>query len=162
MRWAQLISSAIYLVFIALATILFHPGLGGDVAAIIDMMRPVAAVLPALLAIAAIGSQFSAGVADTAGAGGLIEEISHDRIPARYTYLLVLFVTLGLSWETNVNQIIAYASRAFALYYTLQCAVGLAVLLGDPSLPRRRLRMIGFSTVLLLCLLVFALGLPSE
>jgi len=54
----------------ALATVLFTDGLGSDVTAIISMTAPVAVVLPLLLSFAAIGSQFSAAVADTAGAGG--------------------------------------------------------------------------------------------
>jgi hypothetical protein len=75
MRRAQLIATLIYLLFIAMATVLFHPDMGGDVTAIIEMTLPVAAILPLLLTVAAIGSQFSAAIADTEGAGGLIEEI---------------------------------------------------------------------------------------
>jgi hypothetical protein len=77
MRAAQVVSAVIYLVFIALATVLFHDGLGSDVTAIISMTRPVALVLPFLLAVAAIGSQSSAAVADDMGAGGLIEDITN-------------------------------------------------------------------------------------
>ena len=58
MRTAQRVSTAIYLLFIALATVLFHNGLNADVTAIIDMTGPVAVILPVLIAIAAIGSQF--------------------------------------------------------------------------------------------------------
>ena len=52
MRRAQLVSAGIYLAFIGLATVLFHDGLGTDVTAIIAMARPVALVLPILLAVA--------------------------------------------------------------------------------------------------------------
>jgi len=114
MRAAQLLSAVIYLVFIGLTTVLFRKGLGADVTAIIEMTKPVAVVLPILLTIAAIGSQFSAAVADDSGAGGLLEDITHRKLPVRYAYLLILLVTLGLTWATNVNGIIAYASRAFA------------------------------------------------
>jgi hypothetical protein len=38
----------------------------------------------------------------------------------RYAYLLILIVTVALTWETDVNGIIAYASRAFAIFYMLQ------------------------------------------
>ena len=62
MRNAQLMSAAIYVLFISLATVLFHDGLGADVTAIIGMTKPVAGVLPVLLSVAAIGSQFSAAV----------------------------------------------------------------------------------------------------
>lgn len=161
MRSAQLISTAIYLVFIGLATILFRPGLGSDVTAIISMTRPVAVVLPLLLSVAAIGSQFSAAVADSAGAGGLIEDITRRKLPIRYAYVLILAVTITLTWETNVNQIIAYASRAFALYYVLQCVVAFVVAWQNKDLKRRAARLGMFAVLALICTLVFALGIPS-
>jgi hypothetical protein len=162
MRTAQLLSAAIYLVFIGLATVLFHDGLGSDVTAIISMTKPVAIILPVLLSIAAIGSQFSAAVADNEGAGGLIEDITHRRLPMRYAYLLILIVTVALTWETNVNGIIAYASRAFALFYMLQCVVAFLVAWQTKDIPRRPHRLASFAFLALMCLLVFALGLPSE
>ena len=161
MRTAQLVSTVIYLLFIGLATVLFHDGLGSDVTAIIGMTKPVAVVLPLLLAVAAIGSQFSAAVADNAGAGGLIEDITHRKLPVRYAYLLILMVTVALTWETDVNQIIAYASRAFALYYTLQCSVAWVVAFQKKSLPRRWLHLLVFGFLAMICLLVFVLGIPS-
>ena len=161
MRAAQLVSMAIYLVFIALATVLFHDGLGADVTAIIGMTKPVAVVLPALLAVAAIGSQFSAAVADNEGAGGLIEDITQRKVPIRYAYLLILLVTVVLTWSTNVNEIIAYASRAFALYYTLQCVVAWFVAWQMKDLHRRQLHLVTFAFLAVMCFLVFALGIPS-
>lgn len=161
MRLAQLISTGIYLVFICLATVLFQPNLGADVTAIIEMTKPVAAVLPILLSVAAIGSQFSAAVADNAGAGGLIEDLTHRKLPIRYAYLLILLVTVGLTWETDVNGIIAYASRAFALYYMLQCLVAFLVA-RQINLPEQRRYQVLFFTLSLICLAVFLFGLPSE
>ena len=158
MRSAQLIAAGIYLVFVALCTVLFREGLGSDVTAIIDLTRPVASVLPLLLAAAAIGSQFSAGVADAEGAGGLIEDLSRKRLPMRYAYILILLVTLALTWGTNVNGIIAYASRAFALYYALQCAVA-AIVAGQK---KAAARATWFGALAAVCLAVFALGLPSD
>lgn len=162
MRQAQLLSAGIYLVFISLATVLFHDGLGSDVTAIISMTAPVAAVLPILLSVAAIGSQFSAAVADNEGAGGLIGDITHHRVSPRFAYLLILLVTVALTWETDVNQIIAYASRAFALFYMLQCLVALMVAWQKRTLPRRGLRLATFGLLAVICLLVFALGTPTE
>ncbi len=162
MRAAQLISSAIYLVFIALMTVLFHSGLNADVTAIINLTRPVASVLPVLLAIAAIGSQFSAAVADNLGAGGLIEDVTHHKLPVRYAYLIILIITVTLTWETDVNSIIAYASRAFALFYFLQSLVAILVVIQDHSAPQRSVKLVLFPVIALLCLLVFAFGLPAE
>ena len=161
MRAAQLVSTVIYLLFIALATVLFHDGLGADVTAIIGMTKPVAVLLPVLLAVAAIGSQFSAAIADNEGAGGLIEDITHSKVPIRYAYLLILLVTVVLTWSTNVNEIIAYASRAFALYYTLQCVVAWVVAWQERNLHRRPLRLVKFAFLAVMCFLVFALGIPS-
>jgi len=96
-----------YMVFIALATVLFHDGLGADVTAVIGMIAPVAMVLPILLSVAAVGSQFSAAIADSEGAGGLLEDITRGRLSSRHGYLIILAVTVALTLVTNVNQIIA-------------------------------------------------------
>jgi len=162
MRSAQKISSVIYLLFIALVTVLFQPQMTADVTAITNMVLPVAAVLPLLISVAAIGSQFSAAVADTSGAGGLVADIERHRLPLRYTYLMIMVITILLTWETNVNAIIAYASRAFALFYTLQAVVAFMVARQQAELPGRRKKMAGFAITALFCALVFALGLPSE
>ena len=162
MRNAQLISALIYVVFIALATVLFRSDFGTDVTAIMKMTRPVAIALPVLIGIAAIGSQFSAAVADNAGAGGLIEDISERKLSVRYAYLLVLVVTIVLTWQTDVNQIISYASRAFALFYALQGVVAFLVAWDLRDLPKRRLHLATFCIVTALCLLVFSMGLSSE
>ncbi|WDE98510.1 hypothetical protein PQO03_11720 [Lentisphaera profundi] len=158
MKYAQITASIIYLLFISLATVLFHKDMGADVTAIIEMTTPVALVLPTLLVVAAIGSQFSAAVADNAGAGGLIGEITNHRVPVRYAYLLILLVTINLAWETNVNLIIVYASKAFALFYLLQSclACSLAKRNKEPK------RMILFAGLAIVCAFVFFIGAPAE
>ncbi|MFI8619467.1 hypothetical protein ACIGBN_00690 [Marinomonas sp. NPDC078689] len=162
MRLAQWISAGIYIVFLSLMTVLFQHGMGADVTAITSMVAPVAILLPILISVAAIGSQFSASVADTSGAGGLVEDIVQQKIPIRYAYLLVLAVTLFLTWMTDVNAIIAYASRAFALFYTLQSATAAIVAYQTKTLEKRTQKVRLFSLISLLCLLVFLFGLPSE
>jgi hypothetical protein len=72
-----------------------------------------------------------------------------------------LLVTVALTWETNVNEIIAYASRAFALYYMLQCVVAFVVAWQKKDLERRALRLGLFASLAVICLLVFVLGIPS-
>ncbi|MEZ4441290.1 MAG: hypothetical protein R3B72_19470 [Polyangiaceae bacterium] len=161
MRSAQLVSGAIYLVFIGAVTILFRADLGADVTAVIRMTRPVAAVLPILLSVAAIGSQFSAAVADDSGAGGLIEDLTHRRLPIRYAYLLILLITVALTWGTNVNAIIAYASRGFALFYMLQAVVAFLVAYQSPTIPRRAFNLVRFSLVAIICFAVFLFGVPA-
>ena len=50
----------------------------------------------------------------------------------------------------------------FALFYMLQCLVAVLVAWQSRDLPRWTLRVVGFSLVAMICLAVFALGLPSE
>lgn len=161
MRIAQWISAAIYLVFLTLMTVLFHKGMGADVTAITSMVAPVAVLLPILISVAAIGSQFSASVADTSGAGGLVVDIAREKIPVRYAYMLILIVTIFLTWATDVNGIIAYASRAFALFYTLQSAVAAIVAIQTKSVENHAKKATFYSVISLLCLMVFLFGVPS-
>jgi hypothetical protein len=126
MRQAQIISSIIYIVFVALASpllVAFHGT--RDETAIITMSAQVAAVLPAMLVVAAVMSQFSAAVADTAGGGGLFSEFSRRRVSLYRSYLLVVLAAIVVTWSANIFEIIVLASRAFAFYYFLQCLVGL-------------------------------------
>ena len=124
MRWAQILSTVIYLVYIALTAYVFPASaLELKETAIVDMMRVVAPVLPAMLVAAALAAQFSAAVADTGGSGGLLTELTADRISERQAYALLVCVGLALTWTTNLFGIISYASRAFALYYGLQAAI---------------------------------------
>jgi hypothetical protein len=151
-----------YLIFVSLITVRFTADMEADVTAVVHMTAPIALVLPVLISVAAIGSQFSAAVADASGAGGLIEEITGRRVPPRYAYLMIMLVTVALTWETDVNRIIAYASRAFALFYALQCSVAFLVAWQVTSIPRRGVRLVSFAALALVCLAVFTLGLPAE
>ncbi len=162
MRRAQLVSAGIYVVFVGLATVLFRSDFGADVTAIMEMTKPVAVFLPLMLAVAAIGSQFSAAVADNAGAGGLLMDLLHHKLRLRYVYLLILIITIVLTWQTDVNGIISYASRAFAFYYALQCAVATVVAWEQPRSARTWPRLGGFALLALICLCVLIFGLPAE
>lgn len=124
MRLAQWLSTAIYLVYVALAGLDFAASsLPLKETAIIGMMQPIATVLPVLLVVAALAAQFSAAVADTNGCGGLTQEMTGGRISARLTYVALAALALGLTWGADIYQIISYASRGFAVYYALQCAI---------------------------------------
>ena len=78
-----------------------------------------------------------------------------------HAYLLILLVTITLTWATDVNAIIAYASRAFALFYMFQCIVAFLVALQHKELGHRTLRLVNFGFLTIMCLLVFTLGVPS-
>lgn len=162
MRRAQLLSAAIYLVFIGACTVLFHTGLGADVTAIVALTAPIASLLPYLLSLAAVGSQFSAAVADVEGAGGLVVDLTDHRASLRAVYLAIMAGTVGLTWLADVNEIIAYASRAFALFYALQCGVASMLAWTSGTGRGARMRAALFFALALVCLAVVIFGLPAE
>lgn len=124
MRQAQWLSSGIYLVYIALLSFSIAPDSHAlSETAIIDMTAIIAPVLPLLLIAAAISAQFSAAVADTGGAGGLVSELTGGRVSTRTGYAILVTAGLFLTWATSIFEIVSYASRAFALYYALQAMI---------------------------------------
>ena len=127
MRRAQIISGVLYVVSVAaLMPIVQHIDLENiQIAEIVSATGLAATALPLMLIVAAIMSQFSAAVADTVGAGCLASESSSGRISTNYGYLVVSLFAILLVWTTNLLEIITFASRAFALYYLLQCVVAL-------------------------------------
>jgi len=127
MRRAQLISGALYVVsVIALMPIVQHLNLANiQIAEIVAATGLAATVLPLMLIVAAIMSQFSAAVADTVGAGCLASESSNEKLSANKGYLVVSTLAIILVWTADLLEIISFASRAFAVYYLLQCIVAL-------------------------------------
>ena len=136
MRWAQGLSTAIYVAFIALLLPHVPPGHTGaavEETEIIDILGRVGPLLGPLLVLAAVASQLSAAVADMGGAGGLLAELS-ERLPPRRAYVAIVVVAIALTWMANLFGIIAIASRAFAVYYALQCVLAAALAGGKPLL----------------------------
>ncbi|TNE64912.1 MAG: APC family permease [Rhodobacteraceae bacterium] len=124
MRLAQWVSTGIYMIYVVLMAYVFRPDqIETSETAIIDMMRIVAPILPAMLVIAALAAQFSAAVADTSGSGGLVEELTKGRVPVKAGYAVLVALGLVLTWALDVFQIISWASKAFAAYYTVQGAI---------------------------------------
>ncbi|TVM34984.1 hypothetical protein DQK91_06125 [Oceanidesulfovibrio marinus] len=164
MRWAQLISTVIYLVFIGLMAAVIgntQGDLQSGITAIVALSAVVAPILPALLTITAIGSQFSAATADDAGCSGLLEAIFKRWMPARYAYVVVSALSISITWMTDVYQIISYASRAFALFYVLQCVVALLVMRKVSDVPARRAKTGLYAGLALICLLITLFGIPA-
>ena len=126
--------------------------------AIIDILGIVASILPLLLVAATLATQFSAAIADTSGCGGLLGELSRNRISARISYGLLTGVVLALTWSINIFEIINYASRAFAAYYFLQALIVTlnAWRAGD------RWRSCGFMMMAILGILIVIFGMPVE
>jgi len=141
-------------VYICLLAYVFERGiLKLTETAIIDIMGIVAPILPLLLVAATLATQFSAAIADTSGCGGLLGELSRNRISARMTG-----VVLALTWSINIFEIINYASRAFAAYYFLQALIVTlnAWRAGD------RWRSCGFMMMAILGILIVIFGMPVE
>ncbi|WP_197432132.1 hypothetical protein [Ectopseudomonas composti] len=163
MRHAQWLASAIYLLYAALLTLSFHQQkMTLDETAIIDLMGVVAAVLPPLLIAAALSAQFSAAVADTSASGGLINELSGQRLRARHGYVLLTLIGLLLTWLFDVFEIISQASRAFALYYGMQALLAAARAAQAPASARRTLQIVGFSLLGLIGLAAVVFSIPVE
>ncbi len=124
MKLAQWLSTGIYLIYIAFLTFSFERGeIALDETAIISLMGIIAPILSVLLVAAALSAQFSAAVADAGGSGGLIAELTGQRLKPRMAYVVLVAAGLALTWTLDVFAIIGYASRAFAAYYGLQSAI---------------------------------------
>ncbi|WP_320007587.1 hypothetical protein [Maridesulfovibrio sp.] len=164
MRIAQVVSSVIYVVFIGLMGVIISRN-GQDsnagVTAIVNYSAVVAPVLPLLLTLTALGSQFSAATADDAGCSGLLESIFKGLIPIKYNYLVVSLFATVITWLTDVYQIINYASRAFALFYVLQCAVAIMTLHKVKPSPVPLAKGLLFGFIGILCLGVTIFGIPA-
>jgi hypothetical protein len=126
--WSQVLSSVVYLMFVALALPVV-PALDGhyDDNSLIQLVGVAAGLLSVPLIAAAALSQFSAAVADTLAASGNVEEVTHEHLKERYGYVLVGGGAIMLTWSAQTFEIVALASRAFAFYYMLQCFVAISV-----------------------------------
>jgi hypothetical protein len=127
MRLAQILASAIYLAFFALMSPLLATAMAGKgETAIIDAAAVLGPLLLLALTVGALASQFSAAVADAVGCAGLASDAGGRRIGMRYAFPVIAFVSALVLWDTDIYGVITLASRAFAVYYMLQCLVAAA------------------------------------
>jgi len=126
-RSSQIVSTIIYVIFVAAATPLMH-FLGNQVEdnGLLVLAAKVVSWLPIPLVFAAVLSQFSAAVADVVAAGGTVAESTQGRVDERQAYVLVCGVAIILAFASTLT-ILSFASRAFAFYYFLQCLVAIVV-----------------------------------
>jgi hypothetical protein len=122
MRFAQIISGVIYLLFIAAASPYF-----GDAStealsetAVIDMLSVAGLIFAPVLIATALTSQFSAAVADTSGAAGLLVENTKRRLSTRSAIMVIGAVAIALTWSVSIFTIVVLGSQAFVVYYALQ------------------------------------------
>jgi len=127
-RWSQYLSTATYVVFVALAVPIV-PVLAGEYhsGSLVVLARAASVLLPGPLIVAAAMSQFSAAVADTVAAGANLEEVTRSRISNKVGYLGVGAAAIILAWTGSPLETVALASRAFAFYYLIQCVVAFSV-----------------------------------
>lgn len=160
MKWAQWISTIIYMLYIGLSLVNYiGPTLGeASETAIIDQSKIIATWLPALLILAALAAQFSAAVADTNGGSGLAVEVTNGLIKSKIGIFLICLFGLGLTWLFDIFQIIALASKAFAFFYGIQCLSAIQMAYKK----KFWIRLLVFAAVFVLCLLVIIVGVPAE
>jgi hypothetical protein len=127
-RDAQIVSTVVYLLFVASATPLLHY-LPRHVAdnSLMQLAGIVAIWLTYPLVAIAIFSQLSAAIADVIGGSGSLIEVSQRALSTRATYFLICLSAIALCWATTTLTILALASRAFAFYYLMQCLVAISV-----------------------------------
>jgi len=161
MRHAQWIASGIYLAFIALLTpFLSRAAATEGVAGILDIMELIAPAMGIFVLIGAVSSQLSAAVADSIGSGGLVNEVSRRKISVPIAFTLAGALAILVVWLTDPFEVVALSSRAFALFYAMQCVLALLVSIksGAGTIPQR----IGFVAIGFICLVAVFVGAPAE
>ena len=162
MLLAQWLAGFIYIAFVALAMPLFtvNEGTVPNETEIIHLSARVAMVLPVLLVIAAAMSQFSAAIADTIGASGVIEHETAGRFPAKYCYPFLSALAIVLMWSSHIFEIVTLASRAFAFYYMFQAALAAWLAFNRIDDPHRSYRVASFGALACLLLLIVMWASP--
>ncbi|MGR3677785.1 MAG: hypothetical protein ACU0AZ_07360 [Paracoccaceae bacterium] len=132
-RASQVISTTVYLVFVAVTAPVLHTLSGNyDDNSLIALVGVAAGLLSIPLIVAAALSQFSAAVADTLAATGNMEETTQGHLKSKWGCIIVGGGAIALTWSADTLQIVALASRAFAFYYLLQCLVAISVCESQP------------------------------
>src|SRR3569623_2250504 len=123
-------------------------------------MELITPALGIFVLIGAVSSQLSAAVADSIGAGGLGNEVSRRSGSVPRAFTLAGGTAIAVTWLTDPFQVVAVSSRAFALFYGLQCVLALFVSIkrGAGSARHRA----GFIAIGLICLIAAAVGAPAE
>jgi hypothetical protein len=154
-RVAQIVSSSIYIGFVAVATPVM--GLGTSAGADTTLLNITSRIAPWLalpLVLSAVLSQFSAAIADTAAADGNLREMNkwfHGPSP----YLISGAAAIVLAATVPTLTIVAIASRAFAAYYALQALIAMRT-------SRGFWRKSGFAALAIVMLAVTVFALPAS
>lgn len=163
MRHAQWIAFIVYMLFIGLLTPWLDgrlPPEGGDTH-IVELLRPVGMLIAPCVIVAALMSQLSAAVADMNGASGLVSTASRDKISVGIGYVVAAVAATAVVWSGSIFTVIAWASKAFVLYYGIQSLTAFVVEWVDPA-PTRWRRIALHSVAILIALSVLLLGKSAE
>ncbi|MCB1517139.1 MAG: hypothetical protein KDJ19_05940 [Hyphomicrobiaceae bacterium] len=163
MRYAQWLSTAIYLIFVLLATRYFTgqlPAVGGETE-IIELLRPVSLLIAPLIIITALASQLSAAVADMNGAGGLVAEESGKRLSVAAGYAVTAGAAIIVTLFANIFEIITLASKAFVAYYGLQSLQAVWTLMRAKP-PHWQLKAAFYSLGIPLAIVIVLFAIPVE
>jgi hypothetical protein len=157
MRWAQVIATTVFSALIALVLLpfgQFRPDPGA--AAIFVVSKQVSPYLPWLILVAALGSQLSAITNATSSRSDLLIEATHQAVPRKFTFPILLVPAIMIVVFTNVTSAVAIASRVFALFFVLQSVIAVLLAYRAKSWPS----VAGFSTVGLVMASITIFGLP--
>ncbi len=151
-RWAQAIAAIVYVALaVVVAPLLVTRGVALTSDALLVLTRRVLPFLAIPLVVIAVGSQLSAAIADSASADEGSQSLSWLPLSRRVLYAVLAAIVVALVWVTSTYQLVALASRAFAVYYALTSIAAAAT---APTAARR-----GFHAalaVLLVGIVVFA------
>jgi hypothetical protein len=155
MRVAQIISSVVFVVFIASALILFvEVQTDFSQTAIFEVSEEEGEWLPWLILLAAIGSQTSAIVNATSSRSDMLVSF---KVPRKATFLILLLPAIAIFLLADINQAVALASRVFAIYFALQALM--ALILARRAKNWRAVA--GFAVIMLAMSIVAIFGLPT-
>jgi heme/copper-type cytochrome/quinol oxidase subunit 4 len=96
------------------------------------------------------------------GAGGLASESSKGKLSTRNGYLVVSVLAIILVWAADLLEIISFASRAFALYYLLQCVVALIASYHQTEHKAHRLNQVRFTTLAGILAFIVIFAMPAK
>ena len=154
-RLSQLVSTSIYLGFVAVATPVMGLGTGdGADMTLLDISARVVPLLSLPIVITAVLSQFSAATADTVAADGNLHRLFGRLMRHPRSYVVSGAAAILLVWTIPTFTIIAVASRAFAAYYSLQCVIALRTSQGH-------LAKLGFGLLALVLAAITLLARPA-
>ena len=121
MRLAQVISSVVFVVFVASVLILYvrvQTDFSGE--SIFIVADEVGDFMPWLILVAAIGSQTSAIINATMSRSDML--VDH-KMPRRWTFVVLLAPAIAVFLLVDITEAVALASRVFAAYFVLQAVI---------------------------------------